>query len=70
MARHLYDPLIPPEREIAARQAARIDAQRGATAVSRGPTEQFILSCQCGTLDVTSDITAPGRFLADHAACA
>jgi hypothetical protein len=69
MTRALYDPQIPPEREIVKDLQDQVAARRGTDGATRGPGEQWILSCRCGTLDVTSDMAAPGQFERDHAAC-
>lgn len=59
MTRGLYAPQLLPEREVHARLHRQVAAQRGTTAMTRGPGEQYILSCQCGELHVTSDTFAP-----------
>lgn len=64
-----YFPQIPPEREVVQVLRDRVAAQRGTFAITRGPGEQFIMSCSCGTLHVTSDTSAPSKFAHNHATC-
>ena len=44
----LYDPQIPPKREIDNRIYER--ASEAARRVTRGPGEVYILTCQCGSI--------------------
>ena len=66
MVRALYDPQIPPEREVRSRMLATLEAQRGTSAITRGPSEQYIATCRCGAVDVTSDTSLPSRFGREH----
>ncbi len=65
---YAYDPRIPPEREVLAR-VDRLIAQRRGTCGQMRFAETWILTCKCNALTVTSSMSAPGKFLADHAAC-
>lgn len=69
MARALYDPIIPPEREVVRELEERVAAARGTRSSTRGPGEQFILSCTCRALEVTSDTAREAAFAAEHALC-
>lgn len=64
-----YFPQIPPERDIHTEMWRKIEEQRGTDAITRGPTEEFIMTCRCGELWVTSEVMAPLKFEKDHAAC-
>lgn len=65
---HAYDPRIPPQRELERRIREKIAAQRGTCAQTRYG-DQWILTCSCGALTVTTDMAAPVRFREYHAAC-
>ena len=67
--RNPYFPQLPPEREIVQTLHDRVAAQRGTWAITRGPGEQYILTCVCGSLHVTSDMNAPSKFARNHAKC-
>lgn len=64
-----YFPQLTPEREVIRLIHDTIAAQRGTCAITRGPSEQFILTCSCGVLQVTSDTTAPAKFSKEHEVC-
>lgn len=68
MARKLYEPQLTPEREVLAFKSTVLEEIRGKNIVRR-IGEQYFMSCQCGTLDVTSNNTAPFVFLDDHEKC-
>jgi hypothetical protein len=61
--RKLYDPLIPPERQVVAEKEAL--AARKVTAVTRAG-EQFICTCMAGHFVVTSDAGEAEVFANKH----
>jgi len=64
----LYDPRIPPLRELEREFMAQIDSQRGTyNTVRKG--EQFICTCICLALIVTSEIGKAYDFTDRHKPC-
>jgi hypothetical protein len=63
-----YFPQLPPEREVIKGIWDRVNEQRGTNGCCR-IGEQYILTCQCGELQVTCDTTVPTRFDKRHENC-
>lgn len=63
-----YNPRIPPRREVERIIWAHVDGQRGTLAITRW-AEEWILTCVCGELRVTSDMAAPVEWPVRHARC-
>ena len=64
----LYDPRIPPERELERQFMLQVDAQRGTYAIVR-KGEQFICTCTCMALLVTSYYDKVYNFTGRHVLC-
>lgn len=64
----LYDPRIPPERELHREFMAAVDEQRGKYATIR-KGEQYICTCICDALMVTSFVGKAYDFTDLHQVC-
>jgi hypothetical protein len=62
----LYEPQLIPERKVLADKEAMLGEQRGTDLVRR-VGEQYLMTCHCGAVVVTSDEREVSRFRADHA---
>lgn len=60
-----YEPLIPPERVMRDEKAKLIDALRGTDGCVR-KGEEYIATCNCGELIVTSDWPLADKFMEKH----
>lgn len=69
MARKLYDPQLIPERDIHEKTYKKLEGMMGTKCVSRGPTERYIMTCVCGTYQITSDNNAHVYFTDTHRGC-
>lgn len=65
MTRKLYDPQLPPEREIIREKLAILEAMKGADHYVRSG-EQCFCTCHCGAYIVTSDLGEADRFCVRH----
>jgi len=63
-----YNPRIPPRREVEDRIHALIAERRGTDGEMRFG-EQYICTCRCGALEVTSSRYIADEFRTDHAGC-
>lgn len=66
--RHPLDPQLDPERKVIAEKQAFVESVRGTNSWTRWG-EQYIYSCECSGLVVTSDWELAHVFATRHAAC-
>lgn len=61
----LYEPQIPPEREILKEHRALLDAMQGTNRMMR-MGEQYYVTCRCRKHVVTSDVREADKFALSH----
>jgi hypothetical protein len=61
-------PQLPPERDVLRSKAEHIAAQKGTKSMSRYG-EEYIVTCTCGAMRITSNMTSALRFENDHEPC-
>lgn len=65
----LYNPQIPPQREIEAMFANEIKARKGIRKTTRGPGEKYLSTCVCNLYVLTSDWSEVDEFESNHILC-